>query len=100
MKMTNPAEMAGYCGENNKAPRFYLGALNLFHLRREQDSNLRTGFAGYTLSRRASSTTRAPLLLFLRLQNYKEKREMQNISCFFYLFFSICTKSGTFSAST
>ena len=30
--------------------------------RREQDSNLRTGFAGYTLSRRASSTTRAPLL--------------------------------------
>ena len=32
-----------------------------YHLRREQDSNLRTGFAGYTLSRRASSTTRAPL---------------------------------------
>ena len=32
--------------------------------RREQDSNLRTGFAGYTLSRRASSTTRAPLLNF------------------------------------
>ena len=31
--------------------------------RREQDSNLRTGFAGYTLSRRASSTTRAPLLI-------------------------------------
>ena len=31
--------------------------------RREQDSNLRTGFAGYTLSRRASSTTRAPLLM-------------------------------------
>ena len=26
--MTKPAEMAGYCGENNKAPRFYLGALN------------------------------------------------------------------------
>ena len=50
-------------GENNKAPRIYLGALNLFILRREQDSNLRTGFAGYTLSRRASSTTRAPLLM-------------------------------------
>ena len=32
-------------------------------MRREQDSNLRTGFAGYTLSRRASSTTRAPLLI-------------------------------------
>ncbi len=39
-----------------------LEALNLFILRREQDSNLRTGFAGYTLSRRASSATRAPLL--------------------------------------
>jgi hypothetical protein len=25
-------------GENNKAPRIYLGALNLFILRREQDS--------------------------------------------------------------
>ena len=47
--------------KNNKTPRFLLGALNLFILRREQDSNLRTGFAGYTLSRRASSTTRAPL---------------------------------------
>ena len=35
---------------------------SFFFLRREQDSNLRTGFAGYTLSRRASSTTRAPLL--------------------------------------
>ena len=38
LKTTKPAEMAGYCGENNKAPRFYLGALNLFHLRREQES--------------------------------------------------------------
>ena len=45
-----------------QSPKVYLGALNLFFLRREQDSNLRTGFAGYTLSRRASSTTRAPLL--------------------------------------
>lgn len=26
-----------FCGENNKAPRIYLGALNLFILRREQD---------------------------------------------------------------
>ena len=51
------------CGESNKAPRICLGALNLFILRREQDSNLRIGFAGYTLSRRASSTTRAPLLM-------------------------------------
>ena len=33
-----------------------------FLLRREGDSNPRTGFAGYTLSRRASSATRAPLL--------------------------------------
>ena len=31
-------------------------------MRKGQDSNLRTGFAGYTLSRRASSTTRAPFL--------------------------------------
>ena len=29
-----------FCGENNKAPRIYLGALNLFILRREQDSLL------------------------------------------------------------
>ncbi len=37
-------------------------------LRREQDSNLRIGFADYTLSRRASSTTRAPLQgMLLRL---------------------------------
>ena len=35
--------------------------LRAFFLRREQDSNLRASFAGYTLSRRASSTTRAPL---------------------------------------
>ena len=55
-------------GENSKALRFFLRALNLFYLRREQDSNLRTSFAGYTLSRRASSTTRAPLLRHLRLQ--------------------------------
>ena len=34
--------------------------------RKEQDSNLRTGFAGYTLSRRASSTTRAPFLYTAR----------------------------------
>ena len=48
------------------------GVLNLFILRREQDSNLRTSFAGYTLSRRASSTTRAPLLFQNRVQRYKE----------------------------
>ena len=39
-----------------------------FASRREQDSNLRASFAGYTLSRRASSTTRAPLLFRKRLQ--------------------------------
>ena len=56
--------ICNFRGENNKAPRFYLGALNPAERTgwREQDSNLRTGFAGYTLSRRASSTTRAPLL--------------------------------------
>ena len=47
------------------------GVLNLFILRREQDSNLRASFAGYTLSRRASSTTRAPLHCDKRLQRYK-----------------------------
>ena len=31
-------------------------------MRKEGDSNPRTGFAGYTLSRRASSATRAPFL--------------------------------------
>ena len=53
-----------FCGENRiqKSFEFFLEALNPF-LRREQDSNLRTSFAGYTLSRRASSTTRAPLQL-------------------------------------
>ena len=33
--------------------------------RKGQDSNLRTSFAGYTLSRRASSTTRAPFLVYV-----------------------------------
>ena len=52
-------------------------------LRREQDSNLRTGFAGYTLSRRASSTTRAPLqnavheqFAAAKLLLFKEKKEL------------------------
>ena len=50
-----------FCGENRI--RFSLKSFESFSLalRREQDSNLRTGFAGYTLSRRASSTPRAPL---------------------------------------
>ena len=33
--------------------------------RRERDSNPRTALDGYTLSRRASSTTRAPFLLYV-----------------------------------
>ena len=49
-------------------------------LRREQDSNLRTGFAGYTLSRRASSTTRAPLLLKKPLQNYRKYSMQTNVA--------------------
>ena len=56
-----------FCGENGiqKKPRVFPRSFESFSLalRREQDSNLRTGFAGYTLSRRASSTTRAPLLI-------------------------------------
>ena len=46
-------------------------------MRKEGDSNPRTGFAGYTLSRRASSATRAPfqfrstkLSLFIRKPTY------------------------------
>ena len=35
---------------------------NRLFSRKEGDSNPRTGFAGYTLSRRASSATRAPFL--------------------------------------
>ena len=49
------------CGENRIPSPNSFESFSLA-LRREQDSNLRTGFAGYTLSRRASSTTRAPLL--------------------------------------
>ena len=52
----------------NKKPR---GKTSELRLRREQDSNLRTGFAGYTLSRRASSTTRAPLLRNKQVQRYE-----------------------------
>ena len=51
-------------------------------LRREQDSNLRTGFAGYTLSRRASSATRAPFLYF-GLQKYQFLSEMPHIRLLF-----------------
>ena len=60
-------------GENRI--RFYLKSFESFSLalRREQDSNLRTSFAGYTLSRRASSTTRAPLLICKRMQRYENK---------------------------
>ena len=32
--------ICNFRGENNKTPRFYLGALNLFILRREQDKNI------------------------------------------------------------
>ena len=37
--------------------------------RRDGDSNPGTGFAGYTLSRRASSATRAPLHSYYAVQN-------------------------------
>ncbi len=40
-----------------------LDGLDPLFLRKEGDSNPRTGFAGYTLSRRASSATRAPFLV-------------------------------------
>ena len=55
-------------------------AVRWWRKRREQDSNLRTGFAGYTLSRRASSTTRAPLLLKKPLQNYRKYSMQTNVA--------------------
>ena len=42
--------------------------LSDFPLRREGDSNPRNAFDVYTLSRRASSATRAPLLGLLKMQ--------------------------------
>ena len=55
-------------------------AVRWWRKRREQDSNLRTGFAGYTLSRRASSTTRAPLLLKKPMQNYRKYSMQTNVA--------------------
>ena len=54
----------------------YFGVISFF-LRREQDSNLRTDFVGYTLSRRASSTTRAPLLFIFDRKGTIKLRIMQ-----------------------
>ena len=51
-------------------------------LRRERDSNPRYAFGVYTLSRRASSTTRAPLLFnkkFFLLKNECKVRKIYNI---------------------
>ena len=65
--------------------------------RRERDSNPRNTFGVYTLSRRASSTTRASLLIsgytilsFLKSgANYKENRELQAISATNVFFFFV-----------
>ena len=38
-------------------------------VRKEQDSNLRSPLGAYTLSRRASSTTRAPFHLIARIKH-------------------------------
>lgn len=51
-------------------------------LRKEGDSNPRTGFAGYTLSRRASSATRAPFLYF-GMQKYQFLSELPHIRLLF-----------------
>ena len=48
---------------------FSLMFISEYLKRREGDSNPRIGFADYTLSRRASSTTRAPFLVSNALQN-------------------------------
>ncbi|MDO4210004.1 MAG: hypothetical protein Q4E44_10100, partial [bacterium] len=44
------------------------------------DSNPRNAFDVYTLSRRASSTTRAPLLLKKPLQNYRKYSMQTNVA--------------------
>ena len=54
-------------------------------MRKEQDSNLRNALDVYTLSRRASSTTRAPFLRF-GMQKYYFLSEMPKLSLFFILF--------------
>ena len=55
--------------------------------RKEGDSNPRTGFAGYTLSRRASSATRAPFLHLpsKTLLNTESNNTMINIASQFGL---------------
>ena len=57
--------------------------------RKGQDSNLRTSFAGYTLSRRASSTTRAPFRRCFRFESgakvSKNADMFQTILVFFCL---------------
>ena len=62
-------------GYNCNRNRFFLKFEEIIRKRREQDSNLRTSFAGYTLSRRASSTTRAPLLAICGCKGNKKSGE-------------------------
>lgn len=51
-------------------------------MRREGDSNPRNAFDVYTLSRRASSATRAPFLYF-GMQKYQFLSEMPHIRLLF-----------------
>ena len=64
-------------------------------LRREGDSNPRYPLGVYTLSRRASSTTRASLLFFKSAANYKKIANYQIFQLQMYSFFCSCI---TFSA--
>ena len=61
------------------------------YLRRVRDSNPRTPCEGYTLSRRAPSTTRPTLLYFLELANLTNREVLIKLLTVFYfiLFFVI-----------
>ena len=56
-------------GKNKRLKILYFVKFQPFEMRSEGDSNPRAAFDDYTLSRRASSTTRAPLLVVFRGAN-------------------------------
>ena len=73
-----------------------LDGLDPLFLRKEGDSNPRTGFAGYTLSRRASSATRASLLGVVGCGQSTFGVQIYCISLSFHNFSAIIFLFGTF----
>ena len=69
-------------------------------MRRERDSNSRTSFAGHTLSRRASSATRASLLFMCAFLSVTMRFALfgHKVTFFFLYNNSFCTKSFASSA--